>query len=191
MYNVNLIYNFAEAINKSTCDKIRMLAENNWGPSGTLAGKENVRENEVVWIKNQWVYDIIWPYMAKANNIAGWKYDIHSSEDIQISRYKEGDFYNWHRDGKGDHFSAYAGDDPNLLGRIRKLSMSILLNDDFEGGDLQFTNYSELKGDVHTPELDKTGSIIVFPSDMEHRVTPVTKGIRYSLVAWFLGPPFI
>jgi len=32
--------------------------------------------------------------------------------------------------------------------------------------------------------------IIVFPSDMEHRVAPVTKGIRYSLVVWFLGPPF-
>ena len=169
-----------------------MLAEDNWTTKGTTkAGKENVRESEIVWIKDQWVYDIIWPYMTEANNVAGWKYDIHSSEDIQISRYKEGDYYSWHRDGKGDHFSVYVGDDPILLGRVRKLSMTILLNDDFEGGLLQFTNYAELKGDVHTPELDKTGSIIVFPSDMEHRVTPVTKGIRYSLVAWFLGPPFI
>jgi PKHD-type hydroxylase len=39
--------------------------------------------------------------------------------------------------------------------------------------------------------LNKTGSVIVFPSDTEHRVTPVTKGIRYSLVAWFLGPPYV
>jgi PKHD-type hydroxylase len=181
MYNVNLIYNFAEAINKPTCDKIIKLAKDKWITSGTLAGEENVRENEVGWIKDQWVYDIIWPYMAKANNVAGWKYDIHSSEDMQIARYKEGDYYSWHRDGK---------DDPKTHDRVRKLSMSLLLNDDYEGGEFQFTHYNELKYDVHTPELNKTGSIIVFPSDTEHRVKPITKGIRYSLVAWFLGPPF-
>ncbi len=190
MYNVNITYKFAEAINKPTCDKIIKLAKDKWITSGTIAGEENVRENEIVWIKDQWVYDIIWPYMAKANNIAGWKYDIHSSEDIQISRYKEGDYYSWHKDGKGDHLSTSTEKNPILLGRVRKLSMSILLNDDFEGGDFQFTHYSKEKCDIHTPELNKAGSIIVFPSDTEHRVKPVTKGIRYSLVAWFLGSPF-
>ena len=38
---------------------------------------------------------------------------------------------------------------------------------------------------------NKTGSIIIFPSYMEHRIKPVTKGTRYSLVIWFLGPPFV
>ena len=59
--------------------------------------------------------------------------------------------------------------------------MSIILNDDFEGGDFEI--YGE------ESELPK-GSVIVFPSFIEHRVAPVIKGTRYSLVAWFVGPPF-
>ena len=190
MYNVNITYKFAEAINKSTCDKIIKLAEDKWITSETIAGEENVRENEVVWIREQWMYDLIWPYMEKANVDAGWRYEIHSSEDIQISRYKEGDFYSWHKDGKGDHLSVYTENNSIIQNRVRKLSMSVILNDDYEGGEFQFTHYSKEKLTVHTPELNKTGSIIVFPSDTEHRITPITKGIRYSLVAWFLGPPF-
>ena len=68
--------------------------------------------------------------------------------------------------------------------------MSILLNNNYEGGEFQFAIYNKEKCEIHTPEFNKTGSVIVFPSDMEHRVTPVTKGTRYSLVIWFLGPPF-
>ena len=185
MYNVNISYNFEGAIDKPTCDKIIQLAKDKWITSGTLAGEENVRENEVVWIRDQWVYDLVGPYMAKANDIAEWKYEIHSSEDIQISRYKEGDFYTWHRDGKGDHLSVY-----KEAYRVRKLSMTVMLNDDYEGGEFQFANYSEEKCNIHTPVPNKRGTVIVFPSDTEHRVTPVTKGIRYSLVVWFLGPPF-
>ena len=180
MYNINIMYNFTEAIDKSTCDKIKMLAEDKWITSGTIAGEENVRKNDVGWIEDQWVYDIIWPFVFKANDKSGWKYRIDSSENIQISRYKEGDFYSWHKDGKEEQEN-----------RIRKLSMTVLLNDDYEGGEFQFANYSEEKCNIHTPAPNKTGTVIVFPSDTEHRVTPVTKGIRYSLVAWFLGPPFI
>ena len=61
--------------------------------------------------------------------------------------------------------------------------MSIILNSDFEGGDFQISGLT-------THALEE-GSIVVFPSFLEHRVAPVTKGIRYSLVVWFLGPPFI
>ena len=43
---------------------------------------------------------------------------------------------------------------------------------------------------IHSPET-KQGSVIVFPSDMWHRVKPITKGIRYTLVIWFLGPPYV
>ena len=63
--------------------------------------------------------------------------------------------------------------------------MSIILNSNFEGGDFEMR---ELENKV--PRLEE-GSIIVFPSFMEHRVVSVTKGIRYSLVVWYLGPPFV
>ena len=40
-------------------------------------------------------------------------------------------------------------------------------------------------------EIAEKGSIVVFPSFVYHRVKPVTKGVRYSLVVWNLGNPFI
>ena len=71
-----------------------------------------------------------------------------------------------------------------IHGKTRKLSMSIILNSNFEGGDFEMRDVNN-----RVPRLEE-GSIIVFPSFIEHRVVPVTKGVRYSLVAWFVGPPF-
>ena len=63
--------------------------------------------------------------------------------------------------------------------------MSILLNDDYTGGEL------EIKEDGRNSEMPNTiGTIIVFPSYFTHRVKPVKKGTRYSLVAWLGGPKF-
>jgi PKHD-type hydroxylase len=55
---------------------------------------------------------------------------------------------------------------------------------EFEGGLLQLRMYQEF-----TPEL-KMGSIIAFPSFLEHGVTPVTKGVRYTATMWLSGPRF-
>jgi len=129
--------------------------------------------------------------MDQANDEAGWRYDIKSAESVQVTRYKKGGFYNFHNDGRGDHLSAY--NDPTnffLHGNVRKLSMSVMLNDNFDGGAFEFASYS--KGNCKIIPIEVTaGSVIVFPSSVEHRVAPVTKGIRYSLVVWFLGPPFV
>ena len=70
------------------------------------------------------------------------------------------------------------------------LSYKSGLNDDFEGGEFEFAHCEGGEFSVAKPEFEKSGSIIVFPSFMEHRVAPVTRGVRYSLVTWFLGPPF-
>ena len=77
-----------------------------------------------------------------------------------------------------------------MHGHVRKLSMSVLLNDNFEGGAFEFATYGK-EDCIITPIEVEAGSVIVFPSWMEHRVAPVTKGIRYSLVTWFVGPPFV
>jgi PKHD-type hydroxylase len=69
----------------------------------------------------------------------------------------------------------------------RKLSMSMLLNTpgvDFEGGDFQ--TFFAKETDVSL----KRGQILIFPSFIVHRVKPVTKGIRKSLVIWVTGPGF-
>jgi len=62
------------------------------------------------------------------------------------------------------------------------MSMSLILNDDYEGGDLILFS-------TRIPKQE-TGSMIFFPSFLSHEVTPVTKGTRYSLVMWFLGNPW-
>ena len=69
----------------------------------------------------------------------------------------------------------------------RKLSMSLLLNDEFEGGELEIAN--PLQMESFTVEL-KAGTVAVFPAWVKHRVKPVTSGTRYSLVAWMNGPQF-
>jgi PKHD-type hydroxylase len=93
-------------------------------------------------------------------------------ERPQLLRYKEGGHYDWHTDiGRGDNST-------------RKLSVSWVLNSDFDGGDLCF--FQEREIDIPFRE----GQGCIFPSFMPHRVQPVTSGERWALVAWISGTPF-
>ena len=196
-------------IDKKTCNKIRRWAKDKWRPSavdvttsitdeerktgrkGDFKEDPKTRMSDVAWCNEQWLYDIIWPYMQHANDKAGWGYNIKGAESCQITRYKKGGFYNFHQDGNGDHLSAY--DNPTnafMHGHVRKLSMSVMLNNNFDGGAFEFASYAKEKCSI-TPIEAEAGSVIVFPSSTEHRVAPITKGIRYSVVCWFVGPPFI
>ena len=207
---INEWYAFGEgAVDKKTCNKIKNWASKRWetsvvdiskgatdeerktGKKGEFKPDSKIRISDIVWCNEQWLYDIICPFMQHANNEAGWKYHIKAAESMQITRYKKGGFYNFHQDGNGDHLSAF--DNPTnafLHGHVRKLSMSVILNDNFEGGAFEFASYAKEKC-VITPIETSSGSVIVFPSSVEHRVSPVTRGTRCSLVAWFVGPPFV
>jgi predicted 2-oxoglutarate/Fe(II)-dependent dioxygenase YbiX len=68
----------------------------------------------------------------------------------------------------------------------RKLSMSIFLNEDYDGGEFDICTGNQ-QNKVNSFK-EYPGSAIIFPSFMCHRVRPVTKGIRKSLVVWFTGP---
>ena len=79
---------------------------------------------------------------------------------------------------------------------MRKLSVTVSLSDplDYEGGNLEFA----IDGDEPGKNLFKTckeiftkGSIVIFPSYVWHRITPVTKGRRLSLVQWNMGPGYV
>ena len=202
-------YIFEGALDKKTCNKIKRLANNNWqessvdtskgttdeerktGRKGDYKPDPTYRISDVSWISDQWVYDTIWPFMLEANQKAGWSYHIKAAESMQITRYRKGGFYNFHQDGYGDHLSAYNNPQNAFMhGHVRKLSMSVMLNDNFEGGAFEFASYSKEKCNI-TPIEASAGSIIVFPSSMEHRVALVTEGIRYSVVCWFVGPSFV
>jgi PKHD-type hydroxylase len=198
MWNTNTYWTFSNVLDEKTCNKIIDIGNNaEWGggeveTNSKFEVDEAVRKSGVVFTNEQWLYDIIWPYMEKANFNSGWRYNIKYAESMQITKYEKGEFYNFHRDGKSDHLSSYNRSDNGFLhGNNRKLSMTVLLNDDYEGGDFQFAQYSKEKCNVISVEQNKIGSIIVFPSYMEHRIIPITKGLRYSLVVWFVGPPFV
>ena len=85
--------------------------------------------------------------------------------------------YNWHLDSS-----------PSDKGPPRKLSMSLLLSDpsEFEGGELQVKDVNDEPVVIEQAK----GRAIFFPSYMLHRVTPVTKGVRKSIVLWVGGPEF-
>lgn len=100
-------------------------------------------------------------------------------------------FLRYESDEKGKYdFHMDLGSDQPVC--FRKLSCTILVNDDYEGGDLVFRGLPEDDGQgnkiVHYPKTP--GTIIFFPSFMYHAVKPVTKGTRYSIVTWIHGPTF-
>jgi PKHD-type hydroxylase len=147
---------------------------------GTLAdggGSPSVRRSQVVMLENtvkyQWLYQRFWIAAQNANR-RNFDVDITGIEgNIQLTRYDSSDqgFYGWHTDFGG-------------LAPLRKISFSVQLShpDDYEGGDL------ELLCDDPPLKMDRTrGTVIAFPSFVVHRVTPVTRGTRWSLVAWITG----
>ena len=103
--------------------------------------------------------------------------NMQLTEQAQYTEYSDGGFYNWHMDN-GVNFES--GNEP-----VRKISMSLLLNheSEFDGGDL------ELCEEGKVAPL-KQGHAIFFASFLNHRVKPVTRGTRKSLVMWFGGTPF-
>ena len=187
---------FQEGFDEETCKKIINLGGDDFniakvrsGSNGELESSD-VRVSDIKWLKDsRWMLDLIAPYIEHANIKSEWRFDVRGISQLQLTRYKEGGFYNWHSDGFGDHTAVRQyGDDPNKY--VKKLSATVLLNDDYEGGEFQFCSYAKTEHVISTPEFNNIGSVIVFPSFIRHRVTPVTKGIRYSLVGWFVGPPF-
>jgi PKHD-type hydroxylase len=122
------------------------------------------------------MYEDLNNFIQKANrNHFGFE-DIQITEQAQFTEYPEGGFYDWHIDT-----------DINMQHEppVRKISMTLLLSPEnqFEGGDL------ELMSPGKKTKLTQ-GNAITFASFLNHRVTPVTQGVRQSLVMWFGGTPF-
>ena len=139
----------------------------------------NTRTSHISWIpfkKMPEMYRDIEQLMMQTNaNHFGFD-NMRITELAQYTEYPEGGFYDWHV----DNYDNCQHEPP-----VRKISMTCLLSpeNEFEGGDL------ELIKEGQAVKL-KQGQAAFFASFIRHRVAPVTKGIRRSLVMWFGGPPF-
>ena len=136
----------------------------------------NIRNSKVRWwFEDHWACSIISYYIGLANR-KYWEYDLNLLESIQISVYLENGHYGWHSDYGTSKNGKWT----------RKLSASVLVSDpsEYDGGDLEFVDYH---GNIIKAPKEK-GSVIVFDSRVPHRVTPVTRGRRVSLVTWMYGP---
>ena len=205
----NYYWYFKSAIPERICDDIvkyghqmqdQMAVTGGYGNSKKLNSKQvkdlkTKRNSDIVWMNDRWVYKEIQPYVHQANASAGWNFNWDYSESCQFTKYKLNQYYDWHCDSWD---KPYKKEGPEN-GKIRKLSMTCQLTDgsEYEGGELEFDfrNYDphmreEAKHLRQVKEILPKGSIVVFPSFVWHRVKPVTKGTRYSLVMWSLGCPF-
>ena len=159
-----------------------------------ISNLQRKRKSDIVWLDETWIYKELQPYIKIANQNAGWNFEWDYSEQIQFTKYKLNQYYDWHCDSWNQPYEK-----GNTKGKIRKISMTCQLTDglEYSGGELEFDfrNYEPNMRDesihrVQCKEILPKGSIIVFPSHVWHRVKPVTAGTRYSLVMWNLGQPW-
>ena len=143
----------------------------------------NIRNSNIAWVglneNTAWLWEKLSKVIAQVNS-QFFHFDLTGCyEPIQLGIYNEADqgHYNWHIDNMYD-----------TKGVARKLSMSLLLShpSEFEGGEFQIKTNSDEAKTLET----KMGRAWFFPSYMLHRVCPVTKGTRKSLVLWVGGPEF-
>lgn len=149
------------------------------GDSASGEKSLDVRSSKIKWIPHSndwnWLYNKFQDMITEANDEL-WNFNIYDIvEEIQYTEYHASDsgHYDWHQDiGPGD-------------ASLRKISLTVQLTDSdlYEGGDLEIWQGGEVRD--KTPR--GSGIVIIFPSYMMHRVTPVTKGVRRSLVLWVGG----
>ena len=167
----------------SKCERIKSLSNTSIKRQGKVQTKNSDKTEKIVsirqvdtWIvheKETWLDEMLIDIVLQANKT--FDYNISGLiERPQLLRYNYPSVgYDWHTDiGNGD-------------ASTRKISCSIILNEDFEGGNLEF-----FQDGIFSIENNSLGNIFCFSSFIPHRVTKITKGHRWSLVAWVSGPSF-
>ena len=195
-------YRFTEAIPPRICDDIVRIGESSAKMKGMtggvgddgkkpteaeVRGVEKIRKSTLSWLSDKWLYELFHPFIYHANKEAGWNFHWESSEQCQFTRYSPGQFYHWHCDCQEDTYKD---------GLMRKLSVTVSLSSptEYPGGELEFDFRNgdpdkKRRIEVCSGILPK-GSLVVFPSFVWHRVRPVLRGTRRSLVIWNLGRAF-
>lgn len=143
------------------------------------ASGADVRKSRVALVP--WAKDAEWIYQRLAAAVLECNKSLYNFqlagilENVQIDKYQVGSFFDWHQDFGFRESS------------IRKLSLVVQLTDggQYEGGDLEL-----FSGRGPQKAIRTRGALIIFPSFVSHRISPVTAGARHALSAWVSGPPF-
>ena len=174
---------YAETFTPAQCKTIIQIGKNSVLEKAIVGGgsgkyDDSCRKSRTSWLfpadGNEWIFQKLTD-TALFLNEQFFKFDLLGfAEGIQFTEYEA-------PNGKYDPHV-----DCMYHGKIRKLSISVKLSNenDYEGGNV-ICNYGN---ELVMPRTQ--GTMIAFPSYALHGVKPVTKGTRYSLVAWITGPAF-
>ena len=199
-----MFYIFPNRVPSEKCDELLegllkeyTFKEGSVKKQGEQSPDSKHRRSDVAFLKptRDYIHETIDDCITGANNNY-FNYNIRSLEPVQFTRYQVGDYYNWHQDWLNEDNS-----------KSRKLSLILNLSDskDFDGGRFEFfSNSKEASGFTSIRFNDKDyndkevrdfawskGTVLVFCSRDWHRITPLTKGIRYSIVSWITGPNLV
>ena len=180
--NPTQIISIPNFLSDTEIDNIQNLVSNLQSEPGKAGNGKEIRRSKVKWIEegnsnNTWIFSKLKNVIETVNSDV-WRYNLKGwNDNIQYAEYSEEDqgYFDWHLD-LGVNIHSH-----------RKLSMTIQLTDenDYQGGDFQtFTAYNPIN------QPPTKGTLIIFPTFILHRVTPVTHGVRKSLVWWVGGAPF-
>jgi PKHD-type hydroxylase len=178
-----LIHDVPEAFSAAECDALIALGERAglapatvWTPAGDSVVPTS-RSAETSYhprgAETAWIYERLDRLFAEAGAAFGLPVGP-VTEPLQILRY-----------GVGGHFQTWHSDAGYDRGEGRLVSVSVELSPlgEHEGGDLEIV--PDTIGRARSLER---GGARFFPSRALHRVTPVTRGLRWALVIWTGGP---
>lgn len=187
----SLYYTFPKGFSIEECELIKQFTSEMprsiaqvYQPSG-VGINLNQRRSEIVWIpkdgRMQWIYDRLTLLALEANehsfHLRLDNYPRLSFGNAQYTEYRDTNngTFDWHRDTPQT--------ESDMMKSVRKLTICVQLSDssEYSGGSFELE-------EVNTPLNQSIGNAIAFPSHLKHRVTPVTEGIRKSLVLWIFGP---
>jgi PKHD-type hydroxylase len=141
----------------------------------SAADLQAYRSCTVRWLDDDWLASMLRSHVERANGM-GFDVTIDGHSEMQLVEYTAdtGGRYDWHHDVLWNGQSE----------SDRKLSITVQLSDSGEycGGDFEF---EEVRTNA---DFRSKGTVIVFPSYLRHRITPLTSGTRLALVGWFFGP---
>ena len=171
---------FESAVTSEACEHmIQTFSKLPESQGSTFNNDQEHRKSKVRWVYNESHLIQMLLHYANLANATAFNVDIQQEmAEMQFTEYSAncGGKYSWHHDVNWENSKNFD----------RKLSVVLQLSDPdtYKGGDFMF---SEVQSPVEN-QIRKQGSILVFPSYLQHQVTEVTEGVRYSLVSWIRGP---